>query len=62
MPDLEEPHQAIGEARIEIYLNDDWDRQQDYGSPVSDYVLSLKREDEYQGYQQRYNGHRAEER
>jgi hypothetical protein len=62
MPDLEEPHQAIGKTRIEIHLNDDWDRQQNDRSPVPDYVLSLKREDEYQGYQQRYNGHRSEER
>lgn len=61
MPDLKEPHQGICEARIEIHLNDDWDRQQDDGSPVPNYVLSLKREDECQGYQQCYNGDWPEE-
>ena len=53
--DTEEPHQPIGEARVEVHLDQDRDRDQhDVEGPGGD-VLRLEGEDRHQREQQRRN-------
>lgn len=53
MWDLEPAHQEVGEAGVEIDLNQNGDRQQDHRDPSGRQVLRLESEDQHEGQEQR---------
>ena len=60
--DLEELHQAVGQRRVEVDLDQDRHRDQEHVEPAGGDVLRLEGEDQHQGRKQREHGHRVEER
>ena len=60
MGDLQPLHQAVGERRVEVHLQQDWNSDQDDVPDFSGDVVRLKGENQDQGCEQRNHRDRRE--
>src|SRR6266496_2213044 len=60
--DLEPAGQAVGQARVEIHLDQERDRDQDYMKEVAEDHVALESEDQHEGREERHDRHRLEVR